>query len=149
MSDVRLSECPVARVRGKVVPPETLRALLRPEAQRRITAGRYRFCGAPDCDVVYFAETGGELFRREDLTVRVGIKEEAPPRTLCYCFGYTAEAILAEVRERGASTVPDTIRARIQSEGCDCARTNPQGSCCLGVVTDFVDEATGRRGEGT
>ncbi len=141
-ADRPLPACPVSGTRGKAVSQDTLRSLIKPEEQARITEGRYRYCDAPGCDVVYFAEDGSHVFTKADLKVRVGIKETEPPRPICYCFGHTVEEILEEVRRTGASTVPDDIRSRLQSEGCDCIHTNPQGACCLGVVLSVVEEAS-------
>lgn len=133
--------CPVSGNRGRLVAEVTLRALLKPEQQERISAGPYRFCDAKGCDVVYFSEDGSQVFRIDDVTVRVGVKETAAPRPVCYCFGYSAEDILEEVRRIGRSTIPEVIKERLDIEGCNCEQTNPQGSCCLGVVSRFAREA--------
>lgn len=101
---------------------------------------RYRFCATPGCEVVYFAEDGSHVFTRSDLSVRVGIKEVEPPRPVCYCFGYSVEDIIEEIRMTGRTTVPDRIRVRLDSEGCHCETANPQGSCCLGVVLAIAEE---------
>ncbi|GBE34372.1 hypothetical protein BMS3Bbin06_00895 [bacterium BMS3Bbin06] len=84
---------------------------------------------------------GSHVFYKEDLTVRVGIKEESPPRPICYCFNHSVEEIFDEARRTGKSTVIDDIKSRIKSDGCSCEVKNPQGSCCLGTVKPFVNEA--------
>jgi len=132
--------CPVSGTKGKLVKTVTLRSLLKEEHQERITQGRYRFCDAQGCDVVYFAEDGSHVFTKADLKVRVGVKETDAPRPICYCFNHTVEEIFDEIQRTGTSTIPDEIARRLNTEGCDCARTNPQGSCCLGVVKEFVKE---------
>jgi hypothetical protein len=150
-AETRLMTCPSCGAKGKTVKTETLRALVRSEAQGRITDSRYRFCGTQGCDVVYFAEDGSHVFGRSDLTVRVGVKETEAPRPICYCFGYTVEEMFAQIRQTGRTTIPDAIRTRLESEGCHCERTNPQGSCCLGVVLSFAEEGMkrfGRQGGG-
>lgn len=138
---VRLRICPRCGTRGKIVEDVTLRSLIKPEELSRLTEGPYRFCATQGCDVVYFAEDGSHVFTRGDLTVRVGVKETEAPRPICYCFHHTVEEIFEEIRRTGRSTVSDDIRARMDVEGCHCERTNPQGSCCLGVVQSFVEEA--------
>jgi hypothetical protein len=143
----RIPTCPSCGTNGKVVRPETLLSLLRAEHQDRVTEGRYRFCGSPDCEVVYFAEDGSHVFHRPDLTVRVGVKETDAPRPICYCFGFTAEELYEQIRQTGSTTVPDQIRTRLEQDGCHCERTNPQGSCCLGVVQVFAEAGMKRFGD--
>ncbi len=138
--------CPVSGTKGKLVKTITLRSLIKEEQQKRITQGRYRFCDAQGCDVVYFAEDGSHVFTRSDLKVRVGVKETEAPRPICYCFHHTIEEIFDEIKRTGATTVPDDIANRLNTEGCDCVHTNPQGSCCLGVVNALVKEAMTRFG---
>lgn len=74
--------------------------------------------------------------------VRVGIKETEAPRPVCYCFGYSLEDIIEEIRLTGSTTVPQSILTRLDSEGCHCETTNPQGSCCLGTVLGLAAEHT-------
>lgn len=139
--------CPVTGTKGKVVRAETLSALLQPEQQHRITEGRYRFCSAQGCDVVYFAEDGSHVFTLADLTVRVGIKESQGHRPICYCFNHSIEEIVTEILRTGQSTVADEIRTRLNADGCDCEHTNPQGSCCLGNVLALVEKVMSRQGK--
>ncbi len=138
--------CPVSGSNGKLVMPVTLRSLIKEEQQHRITEGRYRFCDAQGCDVVYFAEGGSHVFTKGDLKVRVGVKETEAPRPICYCFNHTVEEIFDEIQRTGATTVPDDVASRLNTEGCDCVHTNPQGSCCLGVLNAFAKEGMLRFG---
>jgi len=86
------------------------------------------------------------LFRKADLSVPVGLKEpqnlKAP---VCYCFGWTPEKIQAEIRNTGKSTVIEQIKAQVQAGNCYCEITNPQGSCCLGNVSQAVKQAFMRK----
>lgn len=138
--------CPVSGTKGRLVKTATLRSLIREEQQPRVVEGRYRFCDAQGCDVVYFAEDGSGVFTRADLKVRVGVKETAAPRPICYCFHHTIEEIFDEIKRTGKTTVPTAIANRLNTEGCDCVHTNPQGSCCLGVVNAFAKEGMLRFG---
>lgn len=138
--------CPVSETKGKPVKTVTLRSLIKEEQQHRITEGRYRFCDAQGCDVVYFAEDGSHVFTKADLRVRVGVKETEAPRPICYCFNHTVEELVDEIHRTGTTTVPDDIASRLNTEGCDCVHTNPQGSCCLGVVNAFAKEGMLRFG---
>lgn len=138
--------CPVSGTKGKPVKAVTLRSLIQEGHQHRITEGRYRFCDAQGCDVVYFAEDGSHVFTKADLKVRVGLKEAESPRPICYCFNHTVEEIFSEIQRTGKTSVPDDIASRLNTEGCDCVYTNPQGSCCLGVVNAFAKEGMLRFG---
>lgn len=138
--------CPVSGTKGKLVQTVTLRSLIKEDQQHRITEGPYRFCDAQGCDVVYFAEDGSHLFTKADLTVRVGVKKTEGPRPICYCFNHTVEEMLAEIQQIGTTNVPSQIASRLKAEGCDCVHTNPQGSCCMGVVNAFAKEGLQRFG---
>lgn len=137
-----LATCPECGTRGRPVPEMTLRSLLRAgPASRLESAADYYFCDAPDCDVVYFDASGTALFRRTDLTVRVGLKETAAPRPVCYCFGHTVESIDAEIEQTGTSTIVDRITAEVRAGRCRCELANPTGRCCLGEVRRVVSAA--------
>lgn len=100
----------------------------------------WNYCGAPDCEVVYF-DAGGAVIEKSALTVRVGEKEKDPPHTVCYCFGHTAEGIRDEVRRTGRSTVVASITAKVKAGECSCDTMNPKGACCLGDVNREVKSA--------
>jgi hypothetical protein len=144
MSETKLLVCPVSGTKGKAVKVVTLQSLIKPEYQHRVTEGPYRYCAAQGCDVVYFAEDGSHVFTMGELKVLVGVKETGAPRPICYCFNHTVEEVFDEIRWTGKSTVPDDIKSRLNDEGCDCEHTNPQGSCCLGVVLSFVKDGVKR-----
>jgi NAD(P)H-nitrite reductase large subunit len=97
--------------------------------------GQYYFCDSPDCDLVYFAfDPQAPAFRREDLSVRVGVKETSNPIPICYCFGFTRQDIQEEIRATGQSTVAKRIAAEVEAGRCACHIKNPSGKCCLGDV---------------
>lgn len=143
-----VSRCLSCGNNGKAVKATTLYSLIKKERQDSITDSRYFFCDSKGCDVVYFTEDGSQTFYKQDLVVRVGVKEDSPPRPICYCFNHTVEEIFEEVQKTGKSTVMDDIRARMKKGGCSCETRNPQGSCCLGTVEYFVKEAFSRFGKG-
>lgn len=134
--------CPESGTRGRPVAEMTLRSLLRAgPASRLASAAEYCLCEAPDCDVVYFDTSGTSLFRRTDLTVRVGFKETSSPRPICYCFGHTVESIQAGIAETGSSSVVERITAEVRAGRCRCELANPTGRCCLGEVRRVVSAA--------
>ena len=53
---------------------------------------------------------------------------------VCYCFGYTAEEIVAEFKAAGVSGIRARIFAETKAGNCRCAELNPAGRCCLGDV---------------
>lgn len=138
--------CPVCGALGKPVKRMTLGALLKPEIRSRIPLQEeFCFCRTAGCAVVYF-RPGEALFHKEDLAVRVGLKEpDDPSAPVCYCFGWTPEKIHAEMKATGRSTVIDRIKAQVKAGNCDCEVTNPQGSCCLGNVAVVVQHAKEKR----
>jgi len=136
------TKCPKCGGLGKTVQRITLGALLKPESRSRIPIqDEFCFCRTPDCEVVYF-RANEVLFQKDDLTVPVGPKEPGNTKTpVCYCFGWTPEKIQAEIKETGKSTAIDQIKAQVRAGNCYCEVTNPQGSCCLGNVSQAVKQA--------
>ncbi len=130
--------CPVSGTVGLKVDLITLKALLNGAALRRLAGKAYRFCPAPNCDVVYFDNTVGSVFRKVDLTVRVGQKETEDPIPICYCFGFTVADIRRDLATRGRTIIPAIVAAGVQAGHCACEVKNPQGSCCLGNVSKAV-----------
>lgn len=150
--------CPSCGKKGKPVGLITMRSLLREEFTQGLpvdsdsacatygckpTIGPtgWRFCDAPDCEVVYFSEEGDTMFTKAQLRVPVGVKERTGDRPLCYCFGHSVASIKQELRTKGRSDALQDIRAKMKDPGCRCAVTNPSGSCCLGSVARGIQIA--------
>ena len=144
MNSTKEISCPGCGRSGKRVKAITLRSLLHPGKVLEIGEKAYFFCDSPDCNTVYFTEDGSQSFSREDLTVRVGVKESSPPRPVCYCFNHSMEEIFDQVERTGQSTVVADIKKRMAEEGCSCETKNPAGNCCLGTVQGYVREAFAR-----
>lgn len=135
--------CSCCGQKGKLVPHETVRALVRESLRASVREGSHVLCPNPACAQVYTSPDGGRLMR-EDLATRVGYKEQAAPHLVCYCFGHSVEAIEDELRKTGVTTIPDRIREEIRTRRCACDRKNPQGTCCLGNVNRAVKDAQDR-----
>lgn len=133
--------CPECGAKGKQAQRMTLGALLKPSARKRMPPGEaFVFCRTPECPVVYFS---GEMppFHTDDLSVRVFQKVKEEPKPVCYCFDYTAQAIVEDVIKNGGKTdIPAQITAQVKAGNCFCEITNPQGSCCLSNVSQAVKE---------
>lgn len=138
------SPCPVCGGKGKPVKAVTLQSLLKPDAIPRIGEYAYRYCGNPECRIVYYADHG-PTFNTDNMAVRVGVKEKNPPRHVCYCFDHTIEDIEQEVRQTGRSTVLDDIKTRMKV-ACWCETKSPMGSCCLSTVARHVQAALVKHG---
>ncbi len=124
--------CPECGIEGKIVGIKTLRNLI--TGGGVIDSENYRFCATSDCPVVYYDSNGSTTFRKEDLIVRVGLKETVPPIPVCYCFEITEENIREEIYGTGNSTVYQRIRAEVEAGRCACEIKNPSGRCCLPFV---------------
>jgi hypothetical protein len=131
------ARCPVSRTTGKAVDLQAVKALLREQPLSRLSAVRHHFCADPSCDVVYF-DTGGSVYRRDDLRVPVWEKEPFGARMICYCFGENEADMQAEIAATGTSDVVARIRAHIAARRCACEVRNPRGVCCLGDVIAAV-----------
>ena len=136
--------CTSTGASGRRVSEKTLRHLLRTHELPRIGGREWYFCPDPGCDIVYFT-ADGETLSTDALTVRVGLKEGALPRPLCYCFGYDFEDVEREASLSEESAIAATITEKCRLGLDRCEETNPQGSCCLGNVRRVFHEA--RRGQ--
>lgn len=123
---------------GRPVSTTTLKHMVKPEILSLVDKPGFLFCPAAKCDVVYFHPDGDRL-RKEDVRVRVGLKETEDPVPICYCFGFTEEMVRSEVERTGACTIPGRISAEVKARHCACEVRNPQGSCCLGNVAVMVN----------
>jgi hypothetical protein len=125
---------------GRRAPRETVDSLLKPEALERLREVPYFFDRTPSCDVVYFSNEAKSYFQKDELTVRVGLKETESPLSLCYCFGHTVESAREEIVATGRSTVAKRIAVEVQAGNCSCEVTNPSGKCCLGEVNRAIHQ---------
>ncbi len=125
----------------------TLQALLVGPEKGFIYRDSYQLCLSQSCPVVYFDPETKAVFTKDKLSVRVGYKELAAPRPLCYCFGHAMESLREEWLTTGQSTVAHSIREAMRTEGCRCETTNPKGTCCLGDVIEALREVQSKTTE--
>ena len=107
---------PVCPMNGQVCKPVgriTLESLLQAEVKASLTRQPYYFCDAPDCDTVYVSALADHLIAKDQLTVRVGIKETEDPIPLCYCFDFDRKAVWDDIRYKGATDIPKISRIDI------------------------------------
>jgi hypothetical protein len=140
MDEADVRRCPMSGTTGTSVDLVTPKALLTGTALRRLDGRAYHFCPDPSCDLVYFDRKAGSIFRKRDLSVRVGLKESEDSITVCYCFGFTAADLRNDIAKRGATDIPAVITAEVKAGHCPCEVKNPQGSCCPGNVSKTVKQ---------
>jgi len=140
--------CPMNGQKCKPVGRITLENLFKSEARASMKIQPYYFCDAPDCDTVYVSALGDHLVTKDQLTVRVGIKETENPIPLCYCFGFDRKAVWNDIRSKAATNIPRIITERVKAGECRCDVTNPSGTCCLGNVYRAVKQAQAMRQQG-
>lgn len=129
--------CPKCGGSGVPVKTITLKHMVLPEFLELAGKPGFHYCGARDCEVAYF-HPDGERLRKRDLRVWIGLKETQYPVTICYCFGFTEAMIVEEIRRTGDCDISQRIAAEIKAGHCACEVRNPQGCCCLGIVTSTV-----------
>lgn len=98
----------------------------------------FYFCETPTCEIVYFNNEQQVYLHKEEVKVRVGIKETENPVPICYCFGWTQEMIFEQIKQRGYSTAVQEISAKVKAGECACDIKNPSGRCCLGNIYKLV-----------
>jgi copper chaperone CopZ len=146
-SNILAATCPRCQHEGRTVSALTLDSLLKPEALARAADHHgFRFCASPDCPVAYYRPADGLTFAAKELRVPIFQKSAAPDRLVCYCFRHTVQKIEEQVRATGTSSVLADIKSQCAQGLDDCARNNPQGSCCLGNVRRVIKEDQARFG---
>ncbi|MGC8713874.1 MAG: putative iron-sulfur cluster-binding metallochaperone [Leptodesmis sp.] len=133
-------QCPQDQSQGKPVKLITLKSLLMPQALERLNAqASYRFCHSVDCPIVYFS-TAGDTFTTDDLKVPVFQKNPGQGVPICYCFDWTRQRLQQDLEQQEQTSAIAAITAHIQAGRCGCEVNNPQGSCCLKNVHDYIFE---------
>ena len=102
----------------------------------------YFFCSQHDCATVYFSQENS--FIADALREAVYQKDDAGDVPVCYCFGWTRGRIETEIKKMGKSTSVDTIAGHVKAGKCACEIRNPQGTCCLGNVSELVKKTLGK-----
>jgi Zinc binding domain len=141
MASANSRTCPVSGTAGTPVDLQTVKALLTTIALQRLETGAYRFCSAPDCDVVYFDDEG-HTFSAEDVRVGVWQKQPEGDRVVCYCFGENESDMRSEIARHGRTRAVERVRAHIHAGRCACEVRNPRGACCLGDLNAAAKRLT-------
>jgi len=137
--------CRNCKGQSRPVSRKTVLLMLNPHLLEQAMTGSYSFCAARECPVVYFEEQGSHRFTVDDLRVRVGVKENADPIPLCYCFGFDESHMRDEISTTGKTTIPARISGLIREGLCACESRNPAGVCCLGELNRAAKRLTGNQ----
>lgn len=133
------SICKECGNKGKPVKDVTLKSLvMKPQIEVIKSLDEYYFCETPTCKVVYFNNKQGVYLYKEDVKIRIGIKEIENPIPVCYCFGWTQDKIFAQIKQQGFSSAIQEISAKVKAGECACEINNPSGRCCLGEVNKVI-----------
>ncbi|MEB3103874.1 hypothetical protein VF724_19850, partial [Paenibacillaceae bacterium T2] len=68
------------------------------------------------------------------IKVPVYQKNESEHTPVCYCFGWTRSRLKAGQTQDAI----ERIQMHMKAGRCGCEVNNPQGSCCLANVIEFV-----------
>lgn len=128
--------CPSCGNKGRNVGRITVKALLTSMALQRLENVEYRFCPTRTCSVVYYGS--GSVFRTSDLAAPVWQKTNVSSAPVCYCFGHSEDSIQEEISSTGKSSISERITQLIRAGRCACEVKNPQGTCCLGNVSQVI-----------
>ncbi len=120
--------CPACGGRLKeVAAAHVLHHLRRP--REREVAGRYGFCPAAGCPLVY-AGADGRRFAVSDLRQPPAYKTGNPADLLCYCFDVDGREVLSPAGDAAVAFISERVRAG----DCACDVLNPSAGCCLGSI---------------
>ena len=100
----------------------------------------FYFCETPDCSVVYFKNDF--TLKQNDLKQSIGIKDNAIPATICYCFEWSKEKIKEQIKQSGTTLALEDIQLKKKTIGCKCEVNNPRGKCCMPDVKKAIKELT-------
>jgi YHS domain-containing protein len=120
----RKHRCPINGKEYGSVSTKTILHHLNEPWKRDLEGKGYYFCSDSDCDVVYFGQDNSVISKKE-LRTEIGIKETAPSRTVCYCFGVSYSTAAQN------KTIVSFVKDKTKQSLCSCETSNPSGRCCL------------------
>lgn len=132
-------KCPSCGAEAKGVLGKTLNALLKKEAKEKLDSlDGFFYCKTFTCKVVYFKIN--KVLTQKDVNVSVGLKDSAKVKNYCYCFDWTKDKILEDMKKHGTSTAILDIQDKMKSIGCSCEVKNPSGKCCQVDIKKVIKE---------
>ncbi|ADG81348.1 DUF2703 domain-containing protein [Thermincola potens] len=135
-----INRCPVCDRQGQAVPRTAVENLLKDDFRTQMKDGEYWLCTNPECRVVYYNPTLGQVFGRHALRVKVWLKDPGDDVPLCYCRNITRGQVRS-AWQNGARTYADVVKAAGAEQGkCNCQYENPSGKCCSGPIKGYLEE---------
>ena len=127
--DATHSYCPRCGSLGQPVLPETLHALLRPEAWELVSDAA-SFCPFPTCDVAYF----DDMERTAGVSQLVrAVYPKDPDAPICPCFSVTCEQLEDDARAGVVERVRELV-GKANSPAARCRTQSPSGKPCVSEV---------------
>lgn len=139
LEDFKCPQCSNMGVKIDSITPQTLLKISSSEKVK--SALHYKFCKNTDCEIAYFTGDETHFFTCDELLVKATLKDSGLDVHICYCFNHTRQSVFNEIVSTGKTLVLEDIKAKMKDPGCFCETSNPQGVCCLGNVTSWVNEA--------
>lgn len=130
--------CPRCKKNGIQVPGTAVLNLVNKELTEQIQADGYYICPNQSCKIVYFNPLTGHIFDKNNVRVKVWLKDQGDDVPLCYCNKITRGEI-REAWNKGAGSYAEVFKiAGASRENCNCRYENPAGRCCSGVINEFL-----------
>lgn len=141
--DEQSAVCRECGKEGRRVKKVTVVHMLKNPFLKDVMDDPFCFCRTPGCNVAYFCNESEQYFSKEQVRIRIGVKETDHPVAVCYCFDYTEQLIFDQIRETGCSDAAEKITENIKEKLCACEIRNPSGRCCLGTVKTTIKKGMG------
>jgi len=133
--------CPICKNKADKVSAITVKSLVKEDYQKQLSSIEdFYFCKTSNCEVIYFK--GNDLIKQQDFKIEVGLKDWSKNNTICYCFDWTKDKVLEQLKQEGKTNVVEDISSKMNDIGCSCDTKNPSGKCCLKEVKELVKELT-------
>lgn len=82
------------------------------------------YCNSALCGVVYFSPDG-TTFKKSDIRVEIGVKEQKDSALICFCFG------VSKAQATSDKKIKEFVANQTRLSLCACDISNPSGRCCL------------------
>jgi len=124
--------CPRCRSLGIEVAAGPLDTHIKPEFRGKLRDEAW-FCNFPRCEVAYFNQFDAVVTVDE---LRVTVYPKDASASLCACFGFTYDDVVADVDE----VTPLRIRALLaksKSPAANCRSLAADGRCCMATIQEL------------
>ncbi len=130
--------CITCGAQAQKVNYKTVLMMLKFEQVKTAEESDYFLCTNLGCDTVYFSNKLNLIYNKNDIRIKIGFKEKAEPKLVCYCFDITEKQITDEVKQKGQSLIVEFITEKTRNKLCACSIKNPTGKCCLKNVNKII-----------